>query len=45
MAQLRRGQKELCQRGENERGEGKVGNEKEGAFKGLQSDKKKEVVG
>lgn len=38
LAQIRRGQKELCQRGENERGEEKVAEEKR-AFKGLENDK------
>ena len=44
MAQLRRGQKELCQRGENERGEEKVRVEKR-AFKGLENDKEVEWGG
>lgn len=39
MAQLRRGQKQLCQREKNEGGEEKVGECKNGALKGPRNDK------
>lgn len=45
MAQLRRGQKQLCQREEDEGGEEKVGSVKNGALKGPRNDKGRERGG
>lgn len=45
MAQLRRGQKQLCQREEDEGGEEKVGECKNGALKGPRNDKGRERGG